>query len=168
MRPSSTRFTWTRVYPTPQTLNPNPKPIIEQVDSWGWATTTIRFFGCTRLLWDFGYSAFVEWLKSDESTERLPTGVGSILATCLRIQPTARPSCAKLSHSICELLQVQVAAAGYKAEKFAPAIEPRALVCVCVCVYVCMHACTFQGGEVRAGDRAAGAGALMLVYCFTI
>ena len=130
-------------------------PIIDQVDSWGWATTTIRFFGCTRLLWDFGYSAFIEWLKSEESQERLPAGVGLLLSTCLRIQPSARPSCAKISHTMCELLQVrtiggglqrrqinkiklheqtkkslqvQTSVAGYKVDKFQPAIEPRQLV----------------------------------------
>jgi len=103
-------------------------PIIDQVDTWGWATTTIRFFGCTRLLWDFGYSAFVEWLKSEESQERLPTGAGLLLSTCLRIQPSARPSCAKISHSMSELLQLQTSVAGYKVDKFQPAIEPRQLV----------------------------------------
>ncbi len=30
-----------------------------------------------------------------------------LLSTCLRIQPSARPSCAKISHTMCELLQVQ-------------------------------------------------------------
>jgi tetratricopeptide (TPR) repeat protein len=103
-------------------------PIMDQVDAWGWATTTIRFFGCTRLLWDFGYSAFVEWLKSEESQERLPSGIGTLLASCLRIQPSARPSCAKISHSMCELLQLQTCQAGYKVDKFQPAIEPRMLV----------------------------------------